>query len=482
MTRFVGLDVGTTSVSAVVLDAGSARLLAVVSLPHGAGRAGAAPSHAELDLNALWAAAQGALATAVERAGGGAIDAVGVTGQMHGLALVYPDGTPAAPAITWQDQRAAERDEAGVTYLERLVDDAGGPAAFARMGALPATGYLGPSLYWLRRHHRLPEPPAAACLIPDAMVARLTAGPPVTDPTDAASTGLYDVVAHAWDAALLRRLGLPEALLAPVRATGEVAGVLAADVARRVGLPAGVPVAVALGDNQASYIGSVRDAVGTVLVNIGTGAQVSALAGAYAVAAGIEARPFPGGRYLLVGAGLYGGASYALLRDFYLRIGEAFFGARGGEELYQRMNELAAGVRPGSDGLRCVPLFTGTRVDPAVRGSLQGMSAHNLTPGHLARALLEGISDQLYGMYAAMLPLSGPRTDLVGAGNAIERNALLARILAARFALPLQLPAFDEPAAVGAALVAAVAVGAFDDIDAAMAATLRYRAAVMPEA
>lgn len=482
MGLFLGLDVGTTSVSAVALDAGAPRLVAARSLPHAAARSGAVPGRAELDLDALWRVALRALGeVAAEAREHGAVGALGVTGQMHGLTLVRPDGRPAAPAITWQDQRATERDEAGVTYLERFVSQAGGPAAFERMGALPATGYLGPSLYWLLRHDLLPEAPVSACLIPDAIVARLVGAPPVTDPTDAASTGLYDVAAGAWDATMLRRLGIPNGLLAPVRASGEMAGGLRPDVAGRVGLPGGLPVAVAIGDNQASYIGSVRDATRALLVNIGTGAQVSVLVGVLARGPSLEARPFPGGRYLLVGAGLYGGASYALLHDFFRQAGMAFFDAPGGEGLYERMNELAARVPPGSDGLRCEPLFSGTRLGPAARGSFTGISTHNLTPGHLARALLEGVADQLHALYDAMHRLAGARSELVGAGNAVTRNPLLARILASRFGLPLHLPAFEEPAAVGAALVAATGAGAFPHLDVAMARALRYHSTVQPE-
>lgn len=485
MALFLGLDVGTTSVSVALFDADASRLVAARSLPHGAGRAGTLSGRAELDLGALWDAAVGALGeVAAEARGHGDVGALGVTGQMHGLALVQPGGAPVAPAITWQDQRATERDEAGATYLERFVSEAGGPAAFERMGALPATGYLGPSLYWLHRHNLIPAPPVTACLIPDAIVARLTGASPVTDATDAASTGLYDVAAGAWDLELLRRLGLPEGLLAPVRAWGEIAGWLRPEVAGRVGLRAGLPVSVAIGDNQASFIGSVRDAARSLLINIGTGAQVSTLLDTFASTRGpgLEVRPFSAGRYLLVGAGLYGGASYALLRDLVRGIGEVFFGAQGDEGLYDHMNRLAAAVPAGSDGLRCLPLFSGTRVDPSARGSFTGIGTHNLTLGHLARALLEGIADQLGALYDAMRPLAGARSELVGAGNTIMRNALLARILATRFGLPLHLPAFDEPAAVGAALVAATAVGAFSDIDAAMARALYYRATVRPEA
>jgi len=481
--RNPGLDVGTTSVSAVLLEAEAARLVAARTVPHGAARAGEVAGRAELDLDVLWRMALETLAeVAADAEGGDIVGALGVTGQMHGLAFVRPDGTPVGRAITWQDQRATERDETGATYLEQFVTAAGGPAAFHDTGALPATGYLGPSLYWLHRRGNPPSPPVTACGIPDAIVARLTGGPAVTDPTNAASTGLYNVAGARWAYDLVDLLGIPPVLLTPVRPSGVVAGGLRGDLARILGLPGGLPVAVAIGDNQASFIGSVRDVESSLLVNIGTGAQVSALVGAFARGPGFEVRPFPGGRYLLVGAGLYGGASYALLRDLYRQVGADLFGAQRDEELYERMNALAARVPPGSDGLCCLPSFSGTRVDPAIRGSFTGVSAHNLTPGHLARAVLEGVSNQLYALYEAMRPLTGPRADLVGAGNAIAQNGLLAHILASRFSLPLHLPAFDEAAAVGAALVAATAVGAYPSIDEAMANTLRYRATVDPGA
>ena len=99
MGLFVGLDVGTTSVSAVALDADAARVVAAVSRPHGAGRTGAVAGRAELDVDALWEVTQGVLAAVAADVGDRrAIGALGVTGQMHGLALVGSDGTPVAPS------------------------------------------------------------------------------------------------------------------------------------------------------------------------------------------------------------------------------------------------------------------------------------------------------------------------------------------------------------------------------------------------
>jgi sugar (pentulose or hexulose) kinase len=173
----------------------------------------------------------------------------------------------------------------------------------------------------------------------------------------------------------------------------------------------------------------------------------------------LETRPFVGDRYLLVGAGLTGGAAYAVLHDFIRQVGAEIFHVAA-EDLYAALNRLAAATPPGSDGLLCDPRFTGTRHEPNRRGSFSNLAPANFTPGHLARALLEGMAIAFHALYEAMLAAGArPRQRLIGAGNGMRRNPLLARIVAERFALPLATPRHTEEAAVGAALLASVAAG-----------------------
>jgi len=136
-------------------------------------------------------------------------------------------------------------------------------------------------------------------------------------------------------------------------------------------------------------------------------------------------------------------------------------------------------VSPGADGLRCSPLFTGTRTDPTLRGSFTGITPENLTPGHLTRALLEGMAEGFYAFYEQMRPLLGSRTQLIGSGNGLRRNPLLAQILAERFGMPLHIPALEEEAAVGAALLAAVGTGEYADLEKATR-MLGYRKTLIP--
>lgn len=479
MALYIGLDIGTTTLSTVILDAESGHLLARHTVLHAAGAStpeDKACGRAELDLCKLRGLVTQALADIASRiaARSREIRGIGVTGQMHGVAFLQPDTTPVRTAITWEDRRADERlPGSHETYLERFISLAGGPDAFAHTGCLPATGYLGPTLFWLWQKGLLPSPPARACFIPDAVVSFLTGLPPCTDPTDGGSSGIFDIVARGWDWPLIARLGLPREIFPEVRETGARAGSLLPALARQAGLPEGIPVFVALGDNQASFLGSVREPTRGLALTVGTGSQVSALVERFQRLPGLDTRYFPGGRYLLVGAGLFGGRSYAYLRDFFRRVGASFFGGRGDEELYDEMTRLAAEVPLGAEGLRCSPIFTGTRLDPTVRASFTGLAPHNFTPGHLTRALLEGMAEGFHRFYEEMQPLAGERTHLVGSGNGLRRNRLLAEIVRQRFGLPLYFPALEEEAATGAALTAAVGTGELANWDAA-APLLRY--------
>ncbi len=473
---YIGLDIGTTTLSAVVLDTETGALLAQQTTPNRAGNS-PAPGRAELDMAELQRSTIDCLASIVADApiDPAKIRGIGVTGQQHGVAFLDPAGLPVRPAITWQDLRGQQKiPGSNERYLQRMIAQAGGVEAFRRMGCLPAAGFLGTTLFWLHENNQLPLRPFTACFVPDAVVTFLTGAAPASDPTLAGSAGVFDIVANDWDWALLDRLGLPASLFPPVGVAGESAGGLVAEIAEKIGLPAGLPVGVALGDNQASFIGSVQEPATSLGINVGTGGQISARTDEFHFIPGLENRPFPGGHYLLIGGGLFGGRSYAYLLNFFRQSGEQLFGGATTDDLYERMTELAGAVAPGSDGLICAPFFTGSRVDPNLRASFTGLSPDNFTPGHFARALLEGMAEGFHRFGEQMAPVIGERSPVVGAGNGVRRNRLLAEILAERFGAPLHVPALAEEAAVGAAIVAAVGQGEFASLDAATALLLRY--------
>jgi len=483
MGTYLGIDLGSTSLSAVVIDTQVGEIVAQEAVANEAEVTSSADrerGRSEWDIGRMIEAAVGLIRRLAE---GRSIDAIGVTGQQHGMVLLGEGGMPQSAFIGWQDQRCNEPLAEGATTIGVMLER--GTCLFARSGCTPATGYMASTLYWLSERGELP-PGVSACFAPDMLVSRLCGQPPLTDPTLAASAGVFDVVQGEWNRDLIGALGLPTACFPPVRTPCTQAGTLSADAAQQTDLPADTPVAVPCGDNQASFAGSVSDPERSVLVNIGTGGQTSVFVERPLSVATLDLRPFLQPGFLLVGAGLAGGRSYRMMRDFIREVGEAFFRAGAdtrvrpynepATDLYDRLTELAAQAPPGADGLTCEPIFAGTRREPERRAVWRGMSEASFRPGHMARALLEGLAEQYCLLYRQMLDAgAGPRERLIGSGNGLRKNALLRDILAAQFGLPLQTPEHTEEAAVGAALTGAVAVGEFADTAAAGQAFIRYR-------
>jgi sugar (pentulose or hexulose) kinase len=462
--QYLGLDIGTTTVTAVVVDVATGAVVTVQSAANDAEVTSVEDKQkgrSEWDAERMMHVAFGVIKNAVEVCGG--VDGIGVTGQMHGMLVVGSDGVSVGSFVGWQDRRGMDVMGDEETYVGHMRRVSEGLGAFAR-GCRPHPGYLGTTLFWLAQHGHLLDG-AMASFVPDYAVARLTGTRPVTDATNAAGSGLFDVVDRVWQADLIDALGLSVDGVPEVCESGKQAGSVTQAVADVTGLKVGTPVCVACGDNQASFLGSVGDLAGSVLVNVGTGGQVSVHVGDAMPTDELEARPFVDGGFLLVGAGLVGGRSYAWLRDFLREIGKTFFGGSGQEDLYEMMNRLAADVAPGADGLFCEPLFTGTRREPDRRGVWTGVGTSNFSPGHMARALLEGLTEQFAQLYDEMDRMGvGGRTKLVGAGNGIRKNLLLRSILEDRFGMVMEVPVHTEEAAFGAALMGTVSNGVFEDV------------------
>jgi sedoheptulokinase len=213
-----------------------------------------------------------------------------------------------------------------------------------------------------------------------------------------------------------------------------------------------------VGDNQASVVGTVGFALDAAVLNLGTGGQISLPTAGFVRPPGLETRPMPGGGFLLVGASLCGGRSYAYLCQFFRQVAEAVGGAPVDEAAaYERLNALAAAAPDGADGLRADTRFRGTRADASLRGALTGIGAANLTPGGVARAFLEGMVRELAGMIRQ--PGIPPPREVYASGNAVRRNPLVAALIEREFGAPCRLAPAREEAAVGAARCAARTLG-----------------------
>ncbi|MDR2687934.1 MAG: hypothetical protein LBB75_09280 [Oscillospiraceae bacterium] len=426
--NYLGLDIGTTSVCAVVAG-GAGEAVFCESAPNDSGSAVQDPGR-------IWGICAGLLGRAFAACPD--IAGIGVCGQMHGLLYLDTRGEPVSPLYTWQDESGNEGFDGRETYAQALS---------ARAGHAMASGYGCTTLFVHARKGSIPPASARICTIHDWVAMRLCglAGP-VMHASDAASFGLFDLRSLEFDMGAVRAAGLPEALFPRVTADFDVLGTYK-----------GVPVKVAVGDNQASFIGAAQEPGRTVLVNVGTGSQCS-LASGYVppeqLPAGAELRPLRGGLYLYVGSALCGGRAFALAKDFFAQCAR-FLGAEDTADgaVYAAMDRLLGeNPPPPEPRLRVDTRFAGTRRDPALRGRVEGIGTDNFTPAHLLWGLVEGMAGELYDFYAA----SGAARDLlVGAGNGLRRNAALRQALERRFGMPLAVPPYGEEAARGAAKIAA---------------------------
>ena len=447
MSTLIGLDIGTTSISAVAAEVSSGALLRSVTVPND----GILPSPDGVSrLQDPVRIVETALGLKESLAAEfSPVAAIGVTGQMHGILYLDRAGRAVSPLYTWQDGRG-NLPYGKSTYAAHL----------STRSCYPLASGFGLVTHFINREQGLvPSEAVTFCTIQDYIALLLARRKtPLLHASDAASFGCFDLEAHTFDCFAMEKLGFDNAFLPAVTAETAI-----------IGQDGSIPVAAAIGDNQASVLGSLRENA-DILVNIGTGSQVSAVVSAPVPFPAGAVRPYVDGKFLLAGSPLCGGRAYALLHRFFARCAELFGG--DGRDIYTVMNDMAA-EQPEDHSLTVDTRFCGTRNDPALRGALSEISEDNFTPEQLTRGVLWGMTAELRGLYGEM-PLLSPATGLVGSGNAVRKNPVLRRYLEEQFNLPLKLPVHREEAAFGAAVFAAAAAGVYRDIPAAQSALLHY--------
>ncbi len=419
----LAVDLGTSVVKAGVVGDGG-RLLALaerdIELLHGAH-----PGWLEQDAAAWWTQARGAIRDAVSRAAGARIVAACVGGQGPSIVAVDEHGEPVANALIWMDARAeAERG-----------------ALSERLGAEVSPYSSVPRAMWLARS--APGVPGRARWFLQAwdyLAFRLT-GIAV-----ASSFEGDDVFPGAHVAAA----GLDAARFPPALRMGTPIGPVRPEVARELGLPAGVVVAGGVNDFTAAVLGAGLDRRGLALDLGGTSGGLALAWDEPLDRHGLTAWPAPtAGLYICGGPLAAGGRSVTWFAQ------AAGYGAGGLAALEQD----ASSVGPGADGVVFLPYLSGERTplwDEDARGVFFGLAERH-TRAHLARAVLEGVAFALRHI-ADTLATDGARIAELRLGGGQARLALWARIKADVLAAPVVVPKVTEVSVLGEAMLAARAV------------------------
>jgi glycerol kinase len=414
----------------------------------------------EHDATEIWTNTQAVVAGALAKAGlrPDRLRAVGITNQRETTVMwERATGRPVHNAIVWQDTRT-----------DRLCAELGGDAGqdrFREATGLPLASYFsGPKAAWLLDHvpglrRRAENGEIAFGTIDSWLVWNLTGGTDggvhVTDVTNAGRTMLMNLETLQWDPAILEAMNVPEAVLPEIRSSAEVYGTA-------TGVLAGVPVASALGDQQAAVFGQTCFDEGEAKNTYGTGSFLLLNTGRRPVVSRNGLLTTVGYRigneppvYCLEGSIAITGALVQWFRDQLGIINTA-----------AEIETLAAGVEDNG-GAYIVPAFSGLFA-PYWRGDARGVVTgltRYVTKAHLARAVLEATSWQTREVVDAMYEDSGVRITALKVDGGMTSNNLLMQHQADVLDVPVIRPMVSETTCLGAAYAAGLAVGFWPDLD-----------------
>ena len=426
MNYTLGIDTGTTSVSIAAINE-SHELVTSRTVNHNAFIKGDFPESKVQDAKRILDIVMAGLESITQEYG--SPSAIGFTGQMHGVLYLDKNGNPVSPLYTWEDP-SANIPVNGESSLHILHSH----------GVKCSAGYGVSTHFYLQRAGKIPSDAVRLSTISDYIAMKLCGkNSPVLSAEMAAGLGGFDVRKREFMTDRLESAGVDVSYL-PENVKGY------AVIGHALN---NVPVITSMGDNQASFMGSV-DGENTLLLNVGTGSQVSFMTREFAETDGdIELRPY-GDDYLLAGAALCGGRAYAMLENFYREI--------CGRSCYEMMSQHA------EEFLRTQGLtqawnvdtrFQGTRSNPDITGSITGITDGNFTPGALTVGVIRGIITELFNMYTAMKKLTGRNAAaIVGSGNGLRKNEIMRRIAGEIFGLDVNIPKYQEEAARGCAICA----------------------------
>ncbi|HLZ73650.1 glycerol kinase GlpK [Phenylobacterium sp.] len=453
MTRYIAaIDQGTTSSRCIVFDHDGA-IVAVDQKEHR--QIFPRPGWVEHDAEEIWTNVQAVVKGALAKLKITAKDlaAVGITNQRETTVLWdKATGKPVHNAIVWQDTRT-----------DRLVRELGGARGqdrFRDLCGLPlATYFSGPKVRWLLDHVDGLRARAEAGEVlfgtMDSWIIWKLTGRHVTDVTNASRTMLMSLKTLDWDDSLLAAIGVPRAMLPEIRPSSEVYGEASGDLA-------GVPVASALGDQQAALFGQTCFAPGEGKNTYGTGSFLLVNTGGKLVHS-------KNGLLTTVGYKIGDQPAVYALEGSIAVTGSLVQWVRDNLGLIDKASDIEALARTVEDNGGCyfVPAFSGLFApywQSDARGVIAGLTGY-ITKGHIARAVLEATAWQTREVVDAMSADSGVALTTLKVDGGMTANELLMQFQADVLGVPVVRPVVPETTCLGAAYAAGLAVGYWPDIE-----------------
>lgn len=465
MGYLIGLDVGSQSVKACVLDDGGRRLSVAsapceMSFPAGGWAEQSAADWQGAIIAATTAACAEAAVTAADEV------TVGLACQVDGLVAADADHHALRPAIIWMDRRASVESAA-------LADAVGVERLRAITGLNPDSSHSGPKTMWLRDHEPEHHRQARWLASVAGFLNGWLTGATVHDHANASSSLLYDLTARDWSSELIGLAGLDQRQMPAIAAAHDVIGSLRPELAEQLGLSSRTRVICGTGDDHGATLGAGGTGPGTLVDVTGTAEPVAAPVSTVTIddKGLVETHAHAvDGMLLLENPGFVSGGSTRWLAEL-----------TGKTQL--ELLTLAPEAEVGSAGVIFVPALSGSmapRWNDEIRGCFVGLSLDHGVP-QLARAVLEGCAYALRDIVDRLQELGAGADEMrvVGGG---ARSDLWLQIKADVTGRPVRRVLGDCATSTGAAMLAGVAAGAFADLDEAVSACVELDAEpVLPD-
>lgn len=462
MNYLIGIDVGTTGTKVLLINEnGEVISKAFTEYPLHVPHVG----WSEQNPSDWWNATTKGIKKVLEDSGlkGKEITALSLTGQMHGSVFLNESDEVLRPAILWCDQRTASQS---TEIMEKI-----GRKRLIQLTCNPAhTGFTAPKILWVRENEPDIYEKSEKILLPKDYIRFKLTEDYASDVSDASGTSLFDVGERKWSDEVLDELDIDKALLPEVYESPEITGEISGEAGESTGLESGTPVIAGAGDNEAGAVGSGIIEEGMVWASIGTSGV--------AFAPCDEVKTDPQGRihtfchavpgkWHTMGVMLSAGGSLRWFRDTLGKL-EVQTGDLTGEDPYVIMDKEARRAEVGCKGLIFLPYLSGERTphgDPNARGVFFGLTL-NHQKHHLVRSVMEGVA---YGMRDSLeimkeLEIGIDQIRVCGGG---AKSKLWKQIQADIYKTEITTTNVDEGPAFGAALLAGVGGGVYENVEGA---------------
>lgn len=453
----LSVDIGTSATKAILFDT-DAKQLAIVRKHHPilAPNRGWSEQDPEVIFNAVLEAIRETTKSLPER---GRILGVSFSSQLYSVLAVDADGKALTNSLTWSDTRSAE-----IAQLISQHPEAQG--IYQRTGCPIDAIYPLAKIQWLKENVELPEN-TKFISIKEYVFFRLI-GQWVADWSIASATGLFDIKEHHWDETALSLLGITPANLSELVPPRHIFTKWNKEIIDLLGLPPDTPLIIGGGDGPLASIGVGAYNSDTLAVNVGTSAAARSIIS--------EAKVDPEGRlwtyvldedlWVIGGVVSSGGIVYDwFLKNFFAGTEETKNGGST-RQVHEYADRLASAVPPGAEGLIFIPYLGGEQSPvwhPHTRGSFFGLDFRHKR-GHLARAVLEGITRSIYRVSETIESLLNSEFNEIRVTGGLTASPLWVQIAADMFGSPIVVPESAEGSARGAAMLATIALGLKSDI------------------